>query len=196
MKHLLNNISEEEKNSIREQHSGGMKLMNEKFQQMVNKKLGQVNLYEQTDEPEVPKDPLLNRRTDYAVSNGFKLPVIKSEKDLQKFLVLSRADLLYTSLTGFQSPDPKIEAKALNIFQELLKSIARTCDNDVTCAKTVEYSNLVDNFFTNMKNRNDNIENSKELSIYPKNSTMLKRFKSDLARNIKSKIEVLRRQQA
>ena len=46
MKHLLNNISEEEKNSIREQHSGGMKLMNEKFQQMVNKQLGQVDLYE------------------------------------------------------------------------------------------------------------------------------------------------------
>jgi hypothetical protein len=40
MKHLLNNISEEEKNSIREQHSGGMKLMNEKFQQMVQQTIG------------------------------------------------------------------------------------------------------------------------------------------------------------
>ena len=31
MKHILNNISEEEKNAIREQHTGGMKVMTEKF---------------------------------------------------------------------------------------------------------------------------------------------------------------------
>ena len=42
MKHILNNMSEEEKNSIREQHSGGMKLQNEKFKLMVEKKLGDV----------------------------------------------------------------------------------------------------------------------------------------------------------
>lgn len=35
-------MSEEEKNSIREQHSGGMKLQNEKFKLMVEKKLGDV----------------------------------------------------------------------------------------------------------------------------------------------------------
>ena len=49
MKHLLNNISEEEKNSILEQHGGGMKIFNENFHKMVNKKLGHVDLYEQTD---------------------------------------------------------------------------------------------------------------------------------------------------
>ena len=42
MKHILNNMSEEEKNSIREQHSGGKKLQNEKFKLMVEKKLGDV----------------------------------------------------------------------------------------------------------------------------------------------------------
>jgi hypothetical protein len=51
MKHLLNNLTEEEKNSIREQHEGGMKVMNENFHKMVNKKLGHVNLYEQTSVP-------------------------------------------------------------------------------------------------------------------------------------------------
>lgn len=40
MKHLLNNLSEEEKNSIREQHSGGMKVMTENFHKLVNSKLG------------------------------------------------------------------------------------------------------------------------------------------------------------
>ena len=45
MKHLLNNLTEEEKNSIREQHEGGMKVMNENFRKMVNKKLGHVDTY-------------------------------------------------------------------------------------------------------------------------------------------------------
>lgn len=45
MKHLLNNLSEEEKNSIREQHEGGMKVINENFHKMVSKKLGHVDLY-------------------------------------------------------------------------------------------------------------------------------------------------------
>jgi hypothetical protein len=42
MKHLLNNLSEQEKNAIREQHAGGMKLSNEKFRNLVEGKLGDV----------------------------------------------------------------------------------------------------------------------------------------------------------
>ena len=42
MKHLLNNMSEQEKNAIREQHTGGMKLSNEKFRNLVQGKLGDV----------------------------------------------------------------------------------------------------------------------------------------------------------
>lgn len=40
MKHLLNNLSEEEKNSIREQHTGGMKVVTENFNKLLNSKLG------------------------------------------------------------------------------------------------------------------------------------------------------------
>ena len=40
MKHILNNLSDEEKNSILEQHTGGMKVMNEKFSKLLNSKLG------------------------------------------------------------------------------------------------------------------------------------------------------------
>ena len=40
MKHLLNNLSEEEKNAIREQHTGGMKVMTENFSKLLNSKLG------------------------------------------------------------------------------------------------------------------------------------------------------------
>ena len=35
MKHLLNNLSEEEKTAIREQHSGGMKIMTENFGKLI-----------------------------------------------------------------------------------------------------------------------------------------------------------------
>ena len=40
MKHILNNLSEEEKNAIREQHEGGMKVMTENFSKLINSKLG------------------------------------------------------------------------------------------------------------------------------------------------------------
>jgi hypothetical protein len=40
MKHILNDMSEQEKNSIREQHSGGMKVMTENFSKLINSKLG------------------------------------------------------------------------------------------------------------------------------------------------------------
>jgi hypothetical protein len=42
MKHILNDLSNEEKNSIREQHSGGMKIMTENFRKLANSKLGDV----------------------------------------------------------------------------------------------------------------------------------------------------------
>jgi hypothetical protein len=40
MKHILNNLTEQEKNSIREQHQGGMKVMTENFSKLINSKLG------------------------------------------------------------------------------------------------------------------------------------------------------------
>ena len=40
MKHLLNNLSEEEKNRIREQHTGGMKIAIDNFKKLVETKLG------------------------------------------------------------------------------------------------------------------------------------------------------------
>ncbi len=42
MKHILNNLTEQEKNAIREQHAGGMKVMTENFSKLLNSKLGDV----------------------------------------------------------------------------------------------------------------------------------------------------------
>jgi len=188
MKHLLNNISEEEKNSIREQHKGGMKVMNEKFQKMVNKQLGHVNLYEQTSQPEDSGE------NEYRKNSGIKLPAIKSEEDLKKFLELNAISVgsLAKALTGKQmDSNSKYGAKSLNIFQELLKRIAMFCDNDGECYNTVKYSNLVDNFFEKMKNENDKVENSSELVIYPKKPGYLTSFKGDLATKVRNRIMML-----
>ena len=40
MKHILNNLSNEEKNRIREQHEGGMKVESPKFKKLMESKLG------------------------------------------------------------------------------------------------------------------------------------------------------------
>ena len=45
MKHLLNNLSEEEKNRIREQHEGGMNIAIDNFKKLVETKLGDVKPY-------------------------------------------------------------------------------------------------------------------------------------------------------
>lgn len=51
MKHILNNLTEEEKNNIREQHTGGMKVMTENFNKLINSKLGDSKpLVEQKEE--------------------------------------------------------------------------------------------------------------------------------------------------
>jgi hypothetical protein len=42
MKHILNNLSDEEKNSIREQHTGGMNVVTENFYRLLGSKLGDV----------------------------------------------------------------------------------------------------------------------------------------------------------
>jgi hypothetical protein len=49
MKHILNNLSEQEKNAIREQHTGGMKVVTENFNKLLGSKLGDSKpLTEQT----------------------------------------------------------------------------------------------------------------------------------------------------
>ena len=45
MKHLLNNLTEEEKNSIRNQHTGGMNVVTENFSKLINTKSGDAKLF-------------------------------------------------------------------------------------------------------------------------------------------------------
>jgi len=52
MKHLLNNLSEEEKNSIREQHEGGMRLETSRFKTLLENKSGNVKPLVENEEEE------------------------------------------------------------------------------------------------------------------------------------------------
>jgi len=63
MKHLLNNLSEEEKNYIREQHTGGMNLIIENFNKLISSKSGDVKplVNEQHKEPVSYFDPELSK---------------------------------------------------------------------------------------------------------------------------------------
>ena len=54
MKHILNDLTDQEKNAIREQHTGGMKVMTEKFSKLTNSKLGDVKLIKEQPLPYKP----------------------------------------------------------------------------------------------------------------------------------------------
>jgi hypothetical protein len=81
MKHILNNLTEEEKNSIREQHTGGKKIMIENFNKLINSTLGNSKpLMEQKDNE--PKNKMV---WDKLVS---KLKTIK----YQPYIITSNKD--------------------------------------------------------------------------------------------------------
>ncbi len=60
MKHILNDLSNEEKNSIREQHTGGMTVMTESFSRLLNAKLGDAKPLVNEQSGEVDKDETEN----------------------------------------------------------------------------------------------------------------------------------------
>ena len=83
MKHILNNISEEEKNAIREQHTGGMKLNTEKFKNLIEAKQGDAK-------------PLLSEQESINKTNAFgglqNLPVSVFSNPEKTHELLSRED--------------------------------------------------------------------------------------------------------
>lgn len=70
MKHLLNNMSEEEKNSIREQHTDRLKVVTENFSKLTNSKLG--NSKPIVSEQSSPQGNQYTMSMDIIVSNDDK----------------------------------------------------------------------------------------------------------------------------
>ena len=93
MKHILNNLTEQEKNAIREQHTGGMKVSTDKFNQLLESKLGDVKpiLSEQTKsfdpktfnpgtaliKPQKPEPEIVKVPDAMKTPKGKTIPVIK-----------------------------------------------------------------------------------------------------------------------
>jgi len=94
MKHILNDLSEQEKNSIREQHAGGMKVMTEGFSKLINSKLGNSKplVFEQVEEMDEQAEALT--------------PNVKRLVDDVKNNRLTTSDL-NTALMFLKRPNPK-----------------------------------------------------------------------------------------
>ena len=70
MKHLLNNLTEEEKNSIREQHTGRINVATENFSKLINTKSGDAKPFLMEQETQVQQD--VKTVTNNVASEGIK----------------------------------------------------------------------------------------------------------------------------
>ena len=102
MKHLLNNMSEEEKNAIREQHTGGMKVITENFYKLLGSKLGNVKplITEQSPvsggtRPSVPQKP---------VTPGLNYKALADTLDKSMRGIGTDKDLLISVLNQIKTP--------------------------------------------------------------------------------------------
>jgi hypothetical protein len=123
MKHLLNNLTEEEKNSIREQHKGGMNVVTENFSKLINTKSGDVK-------------PLINEREDYSdLEKEFdefdedSFSECDELIDTMKFIFKDFMDFLETL------PDEFDEADAEDTYDELESQLGSILDkaNQTEC---------------------------------------------------------------
>ena len=96
MKHILNDLTEQEKNSIREQHTGGLKVMTESFSKLINSKLGDVKVVsEQAEETPFKPQP------------GAILPGQEKDGGKSELIEIMRNKL------DSMSNDPKFDANAV-----------------------------------------------------------------------------------
>ena len=125
MKHILNNLSEEEKNSIRQQHTGGMKVVTENFHKLLSSKLGDVK-------------PLVNEQVLPGLSsgnsqNGVKM-VFDSCKNIPATITNNSnaiADNIYRAIQGIGTDEDAIMkafsmVPTLNAFCSVNHSYGKT----------------------------------------------------------------------
>ena len=112
MKHILNDLSNEEKNSIREQHTGGMKVMTESFSRLLNAKLGDAK-------------PLVNEE-----EIGLSAPSMES-LDFNPEEVNSTLSPLGITLTTDEMSEiqPECEAPYSGPFADVVAKISEKLDN-------------------------------------------------------------------
>jgi len=114
MKHLLNNLSNEEKNRIREQYKGGVSLDNSKFKKLMESKLEDVKPIISQQELEKTKEDVQK-----LIDNGFydKLQQILLKRDeIEKLHTFKSGDTIsgialkyHTDVETLKSLNPQIE---------------------------------------------------------------------------------------
>lgn len=123
MKHILNNLTEQEKNAIREQHTGGMKVSTDKFNQLLESKLGDVKpiLSEQT-KPKMPPSAV-NQAVDAEKIQLIQIKVGDALVDLNMMEKTSQGANFYGWVRGnnkeyfqvlFNCGDKKVAMKRVN----------------------------------------------------------------------------------
>ena len=119
MKHLLNDLSEEEKNSIREQHNGGKKIVIENFNKLINTKSGDVKLFLNEQTSENPTKDFYSTLIGYLVKiseDGGK----KGIQGLEDMAAIKEARMYFESLRDGKTPQP------LTKPAEIVKNYAMT----------------------------------------------------------------------
>ena len=95
MKHLLNNISEEEKNRIREQHEGGMNLSIDNFKKLVETKLGDAK-------------PYLSEQSSNAKQVAGPFSENQKESDIFKYYIFQDGSKFYIYMTDRTRKEPTL----------------------------------------------------------------------------------------
>ena len=82
MKHLLNNLTEEEKNSIRGQHTGGMNVVTENFSKLINTKSGDAKLFLKEDSNTINEGEgiIIRGSINDFINRGFQAPLKNEDK--------------------------------------------------------------------------------------------------------------------
>jgi hypothetical protein len=119
MKHLLNDLSEEEKNRIREQHTGGKKIVIENFNKLVNTKLGDAKPFLNEQQTENPTKDMYSVLIGYLVKlaeDGGK----KGIQGLDDMAAIKETRMYFESLRDGKTPTP------LSRPAEIVKNYAMT----------------------------------------------------------------------
>jgi hypothetical protein len=165
MKHLLNNLSEEEKNSIREQHEGGMKVNTDRFKKLMESKSGNVKplVNEQPTARDLENIKAARYRGGGEGTQGDRDKVTGGFKDIiQDFTIPSGMFLNGVDKIDTNSPEFK---DAFNKIKNVIKSTTGNVDIQVQGgASAVRSSRGYDNKAL-ANRRRDNFINSIKASL-------------------------------
>lgn len=101
MKHILNDLSEQEKNSIREQHKGGKKIVIENFTKLLNAKLGDTK------------------------------PFLTESTEMENALNMENIELIDAGLEPIDIETVERAENGEDVSDELINKVAQEMDTDV-----------------------------------------------------------------